>query len=309
MRKPGSASNSTVWSTLVLPQMIESPQEFEKSIIQIRKGFTRIEERGQNEERFLNLMYYLLGWMVGDAAKNFSANQPLARFELSLSRKHPENLNLGNFVMSCIEKLGIPCRRIADGLPRKRDSYGMYRWMSYFSEVFFWLHTACVGLHRDELTSYDPVRMDWLLSAAPEHRRRFVRGLADSDGTVNVRNRTVVITTEPNTAFVKALYNSLSYHALSHISRGVGYISITAGDAMELQVFNPEVETHRGRLLQKLATASTFQYRWPAWLESKVCGLLREGLDVGTIRDRLLIEDNTYVKLKTIKSKRLKMGK
>ncbi len=307
MRKPGSASNSTVWSTLVLPRIIEFPQEFEKSIVQIRRGFTGIEERGQNGKRFLNLMYYLLGWMVGDAGKNFSATHSWARFELSLSRKYPENLDLGNFVMSCIAKLGIPCGRIADGLSRKRDPNGMYRWMSYFSEVFFWLHTACVGLRQDELTSYDRVRMNWLLLAAPEHRRWFIRGLADSDATVNVRNRTVVITTEPNTAFIKTLYDSLNYHALSYISRGAGYVSITAGDAMELQIFNPEVETRRGRLLQQLAGAKTFQGRWPEWLGRKVNLLLREGLDISSIRNRILRENQTYIKLKTIKAKQLKM--
>jgi hypothetical protein len=145
----------------------------------------------------LNLMYYFLGWLVGDAGKNFSNKRPWARVELGLSRKHPQNLELGNFVMSCISLLGMTCGRIRDSSPRSRDPHGAYRWMSYFSEVFVWFHTACLGLDRDQLTSYDSVRMDWLLTASSDSIKWFLRGIADSDGTVNVRNKVVAITSEP----------------------------------------------------------------------------------------------------------------
>jgi hypothetical protein len=64
MKKPGSASNSTVWSTLVLPERIHSSIEFEQSTVKVRKAFTGTEEKGKEGQRFLNLMYYLLGFMV-----------------------------------------------------------------------------------------------------------------------------------------------------------------------------------------------------------------------------------------------------
>ncbi len=248
-------------------------------------------------------MHYLLGWIVGDAGKGFLLNRPLARLQLDLCRKHPENLQLGNFVMNCVLMLGIPCKRIADGPPRKREPHGLYRWQSYYSEAISWLFTACIGLHRQELTSYDPVRMDWLLAAPAEHRRWFLRGIADSDGSVNLRNRTTQITSAPNTRFFSALFSSLDVKALTYPSKGVGTISVSAKDAMNMQIFNPEVETHRNSLLQKLANARTFRSRWPGWLETKVSQLLREGLDASSIRDKLLFEDHTYVKLKTIKAR------
>jgi hypothetical protein len=308
MKKPGSASNSTVWSTLVLTKKIQTPLEFERSIVKVRRAFTGTEEQGKEGERFLNLMYYLLGFMVGDAGKNFSSKPTLARLELALCRKHPENLALGTFVFDCVLMLGIPCSRIADSQPKHREPHGTFRWQSFFSEVIVWLFTSCLGLRVDELTSYDPVRMSWLLSAAHEYRIWFLRGVADSDGGVNVRNRTVVITTEPNTVFFKALYDSLNIHAYVHKSKGVGYVTITAKDAMKLKIFNPEVETHRGRLLRRLANARTFQYKWPEWLETKVSRMLKEGFDISTIRNRILFEDDTYVKLKTIKLRRIKNG-
>lgn len=250
-------------------------------------------------------MYYLLGWMVGDLGKNFTKNQSLARLELDLSRKYPENLPLGSFVMTCISMIGIPCGRIADGPPRKRDRHGLYRWVSYFSEVVAWLHTACLGLQGSELTSYDPVKMKWMLTASREARIWFLRGVADSDGTVSMRNRTVVITSEPNTAFFKTLFKSLGLRAWTHTSRGFGCVTISATDAAKMRIFNPEIETHRGRLLKKLATARTFQRRWPNWLENKAASLQMSGLSPSAVRNRILFEDNTYVKLKTIKSKQV----
>ena len=155
MKRPGSASNSNVWARLSLPERIESSYEFQKSIGEVRKAFTGIEEHGDKEERFLNLMHYLLGWMVGDFGKNFSSKRPWARLQLDLCRKHPENLPLGNFVMNCVGILGVPYTRIADEPPREREPHGLYRWLSYFSEVFVWLFTSCMGLEHGELTSYD----------------------------------------------------------------------------------------------------------------------------------------------------------
>ena len=303
MRKPGSASNSVAWHTLSLSDRVSSPREFQESVLQIRKAYTKVEDKALEEERYLHLMYYLLAWMVGDAGKNFHRNRRWVRFELDLSRKYPENLPLGNFVMDCISMLGVSCGRIADGQPRRRDSHGLYRWMSYFSEVFFWLHTACLGLRHNELTSYNPVRMRWLLTASAEARTWFLRGIADSDGSVNIRNGTVDITTEPNTELIEALLTSLGANARIFVSKGVGVVTLPARDAFRLRIFNPEVETKRGRLLEKIANARTFQRRWPKWLDEKVNRLLEEGLDSRTIRNRVLWENDTYVKLRSIQSR------
>ena len=248
-------------------------------------------------------MYYLLGWLVGDTGKNFSRSHPWARIQLDLSRKYPQNLQLGTFVMNSVSLIGISCGRIADSPPRNRDSHGLYRWMSYFSEVFVWFHTACLGLAKNQLTSYDPVNMDWLLTASHVSILWFLRGVADSDGTVSIRNRTVEITSEPNANLFKNLFELLGVHSRIHRSKGVGYVTMSALEAARVCIFNPEIETHRGVLLNTLAGAQTFQARWPAWLEERVADLIHEGLDPRTIRNKLLFEDGTYVKLKTLKSK------
>ena len=256
--EPRSASNSNAWSTISLPAKVRYAVEFEASVILIRKALAGKVDNERRKGRFLNLMYYLLGWMVRDLGKNFSSKRPWARLRLDLCLKHPQNLLLGNFVMDCVKLLGVPCTRIADGARKTREPHGLHRWQSYFSSVILWLFTACLGLQQSELTSYDPVGMGWLLSASREHRIWFLRGLADSDGNVNIRNKTVEITTEPNTIFVAALCRSLEIHPLTRLSKGVGTVSMSVARAMRVQVFNPDVETHRGLLLRKLGRQEHF---------------------------------------------------
>ena len=248
-------------------------------------------------------MYYLLGWMVGDAGKTISARHRLARLQLNLCRGHEENLALGNFVMGCVTLLGIPWSRLVDKLPDESEPHGAFRWNTYFSEVFLWLHLACLGLLDTQLTSYHPVKMEWLLLASRENRLWFLRGVADSDGSVNIRNKSVTITSDPNARLIKALLAMLGTNPREYKYRGCSSISITVAAAHALRIFNPLVETHRGKLLKKLAEAHVFPYRWPSWLDCKVRRLFLEGLDPSSIRNRILDEDHVYVKLKTIKSK------
>lgn len=304
MRKPGSASLSDTWALTGLSlSKIRSPQEFEQALSRIRLASLGIQDESKAHSRFLQLMYYLLGWMVGDAGKGFHTNQKWARFQLELCRGHEENLILGNFVMECIDLLGIPWTRIADRPPHKGEPHGTFRWQSYYSEVFVWLHIACLGLARHESTTRDQVRMTWLLSSSPECRLWFLRGIADSDGSVSIRNRRVVITSEPNADFFRTLLVSLGVKTCVHRSRGIGYVSVLASDSEDMRIFNPEVETHRSKALHQLARAKAYQRHWPDWLETKVESLLQRGTDVSSVRNKLLFEDGIYVKLRTLKNK------
>lgn len=109
------------------------------------------------------------------------------------------------------------------------------------------------------------------------------------------------MTSEPNGRLFKSLFAKLGVHAGIYKSKGIDTVTIPVGEAARLQVFNPEIETHRNLLLGKLAGARTFPARWPAWLERKVLCLLADGYDLRTTRNKLLLEGNTYVTLKTLK--------
>jgi hypothetical protein len=248
-------------------------------------------------------MYYFLGWMVGDAGKTFSARHQWARFQLQLCRGHEENLALGNSVMDCITQLGVPWSRIVDALPNETEPHGAFKWNSYFSEVFLWFHVSCLGLAKTEVTSRHPVKMNWLLLAAPDRRLWFLRGIADSDGSVNIRNKMVTITSEPNVRLIKDLLASLNANPKEYWYRGGCGISITVAIANTLWIFSPLVDTHRGKLLRKLANARVFPRKWPEWLDLKVRRMILQGLDPSSIRNAVLEEDNVYVKLRSIKSR------
>jgi hypothetical protein len=66
---------------------------------------------------------------------------------------------------------------------------------------------------------------------------------------------------------------------------------------LKIDVFNPEVNTYRRKLLEKLVAASVYPRRWPSWLEEKVDRLGRLGLDKREICERILNENNTYIKM------------
>lgn len=142
--------------------------------------------------------------------------------------------------------------------------------------------------------------MVWLLSAPEERRLWFARGLADSDGDVHFKDKTVDITTEPNTSFVKALLTSLGCHVTVRSYRKASCTTITATDAARVMIFNPEVPTHRKKILAVLLGAATFERHWPTWLQEKVVRLLVSGLSTVEVRNRLLKEDNVFVKLHTL---------
>jgi hypothetical protein len=286
-----------------LPSRIHSHGEFADAILRVSYSPS---QTGDNRAHFAPLLkraYYLLGWLAGDAVKQFASRGPKARIGIALCKKHPENFPLGEYVSGCIKTLGIRTGRIADQSPSEREPHGAYRWLSSYSLVISWMKTGCLGLAREELTSYTAVRMDWLLSAPNEFRLWFLRGLADSDGTVNVRNKAVFIITSPNTDLVRKLLDSVGCHNTCGVSKGVGVVAISGYDAARIQIFNPEVATHRSKLLEKITNAATYQRHWPEWLEARVECLMRQGLDAKTTRDALLNEDQVYVKLKTLKQK------
>lgn len=133
----------------------------------------------------------------------------------------------------------------------------------------------------------------------------FLRGIADSDGDVDFRDRSVNITSQPNTEFFSKVLASVGVrNSTSHErKRNVGRVTISVPDAMKIRVFNPGVLAHRRGALERLAKAKTYQRHWPEWLKEKVEGLIREGKGVRMICETVLEEDNTFIKMHTVKRK------
>ncbi len=245
---------------------------------------------------------YLLGWMVGDFTKHFSPTNPgKMRVSLELTMKHLENLELGNYVSKSLNLIGVPCRRIKDSPVRERNPNPKFRWLSKWSTIITWMYLKGLGLDIHQRTSHDQVSMEWLLGAPSELRLWFIRGLADSDGSVNFRNNNVAVVTCPNSEFVKQLFQSLGVHALIGTSNGCGLVIIGTSDAARIGCFNPEVDTHRRKILIRLTEAKRFHRRWPAQLRMKVEELIAGGYSSTEIAHELFDENHIYVKTTSIK--------
>jgi hypothetical protein len=292
-------------SPLPLPIRLKSYRDFDKAVLRARQIYTGIDT-DVDRRRFLNLMYYLLGWFLGDLGKQFGNRELMtAGLNLTLTKRHPENQALGDFVFfECIQKLGIQARRQRDRKPDNSSPYGAYLWDCRRSPLFGWFHVVCLGLKWEERASRHPVKMDWILSAPLELRLWFIRGLADSDGDVHVSDKSVGITTSPNRDFINSLLKSVGCRTHVEISRRFDKVVIALNQAVRIKMFNPEILTHRRKILEKLASAKTFPRHWPRWLQEKVTKLLSSGQDVKEVRNKILDEDNVFVRLRTLQKKK-----
>jgi hypothetical protein len=181
-------------TTLVsAPSVVSKHRQFDATLLEIRKTLVGTPP-STNRTQFLSSMYYVLGWCVGDFGKDHGSERRLsARIALQLTKKHPENLALGEHVVQCIRMVGIRCRRYGDRPITSSNPNESFFWKSAFSSVIGWLHTSALGLAWEERTTSHPVKMDWMLLAPVKFRLWFLRGIADSDGNVNLRNKIVQI--------------------------------------------------------------------------------------------------------------------
>jgi hypothetical protein len=284
------------------PLIVKSHRQFEVTILRMREALTGAPAADRNQ--FLCSMYYLSGWCVGDFGKDYGPEHLLsARFVFQLTKKHPENLALGDHVAQCVRMLGIACRRYGDRPITSNNPNGSFFWKSTFSPVVGWMHAAALGLTWRERTTLHPVKMEWMFGAPRKFRLWFLRGIADSDATVNLRNKVVEIISSPNTYFFGDLFTSLGIKNVIRFSNGYGYVAVDAPAAARIRIFSPAVPTHRRKMLEKLVSAKTFHPHWPAWLEDLVQALIVKGLPAPEIRNRLLDDHNVYVKIHTIKRK------
>jgi len=129
-----------------VPAKVHSHEEFAETILSLWRFASEKMPSLDEEFAFLCSMYYLLGWMVGDAGKGMgSRRRHTVRIRYELSKKHPENLELGNYVKQVIQNLGVWCERMADGPARRHKPLESYYWDSHYSPIFGWMFTACLG--------------------------------------------------------------------------------------------------------------------------------------------------------------------
>jgi len=204
------------------------------------------------ESMRVEMFGYLLGILVGDAGKRGGRLQRVSsmNIDLQLIKSQSSNENLGEFVCCCCGLFGLRMHRIKDKPPSGEQLRGLapsyaFRWTSVRSPVIGWMFHVCLGLNWNQTTSIDPIKMDWMMESAQSFRKRFVQGLADSDGTA--RPYSVEIASMPNAEFVTDVLRSLGMaSAYTRFENGWPTRSIVKmKDASALPMFNEFTSGYR----------------------------------------------------------------
>jgi len=242
-----------------VPAQIGSYSDIVQVVGQLRpldSTYTRAQSFGLDrpsvETMRLELFAYLLGFMLGDASKLGGEQERFtsANLDLQLSLGKKSNLRLGEFVCLCTNALGLGMERKADKQPTGDSKFaqvpvGAFRWNSERSPLLAWAKNVCLGLQNDEITSIDPVHMEWVLETPRMFRIRFIQALADSDATVKPYE--VIITSVPNADFTTRVLKSVgmtSAHTIHEKGRPLRTM-VSRREARKLPIFNEFAKGYR----------------------------------------------------------------
>lgn len=223
-----------------IKEVVNQLQPLPNSIKKIVKFFDVTDE----ERLKLEIFAYVLGFVVGDFGKqkNKKNKRILSRkLSLKLTKRVPTNLLLGEFVTECVKALGIMMKRYKDQVDRCTNTVRFY-WESQASIFLNWVFQVCLGLKENETTTLTPVRMDWLCDTPQFFIKRFIQGLGDSDGQVNMQSDCCNIASYPNTGFLKTLIESLGVKTRIDDTPDGKIISMTPKDANKIPPFFPNEE-------------------------------------------------------------------
>lgn len=244
----------------------------------------------RNEERVFSrefLFGFLTGMIIGDAAKSKIGNWH-RHLGLVLSKKYSTNERIGQFTCLCSQGIGLRMHRVSDQPKPEHKPHGFYEWISQASPLVDWIFNVCLGLKDGERTTYDAVRMDWVLDSPEDFRQGLVQGIAESDGSVSVASQTVEFWIGPNWDFFKGVL--LSFGVKSFRNREA--LSVTKNQISNLSrvpPFSPFLRTARFMRFEKLSRARHVGHgkRVPAEIRAFIMEN-RVGLSVPQLSEQVL---------------------
>ncbi|MDG6989874.1 MAG: hypothetical protein JRM99_00430 [Nitrososphaerota archaeon] len=196
---------------------------------------------------------FLIGMIIGDAAKSRAKNWH-RHLGLVLSKKYRTNKRIGDFTCFCARDVGLRMHSVADQPKKGRKPHGFYEWVSQASPLVDWIFNVVLGLKDGERTTYDAVRMGWVVESPVDFRRGLIQGIAESDGSVSIASQTVEFWIGPNWEFFKAVLLTFGVRGFQNREA----LSVTKSQIAKLGVippFSPLLKTVRYRRFEKLFTA------------------------------------------------------
>lgn len=208
-------------------------------------GYKNSEE--VSKER-IGLFGFFLGAAIGDAGKHRKGESKFVSkvITMELSKAKPNSFRFGEFTtLGAQVSLGLEMHRIADGLSSEHrfSKAETYRWISPASPLVSWVHHDCLGLGMEELTTYDPLKMDWLVDAPTGFKTSVFQGISESDGWVDAGADTVCIVSSPNTRLFTAVLESLGVRSRVDQQELVQIIRVPTEDAIKLPMFSARVNS------------------------------------------------------------------
>jgi hypothetical protein len=204
------------------------------------------------------MLGFLVGMVIGDSAKSRSENWH-RHLGIVLSKKYVTNEKIGRFTCLCAQSMGLRMHRVSDQPKPGHKPYGFYQWVSQASPLVDWIFNVCLGLKDGERTTYDAVRMDWVLESPLDFRVGLVQGIAESDGSVSIASQTVEFWIGPNWDFFKGVL--LTFGVKSFQNREA--LSVTKTQVVKLgsiPAFSPVLKTVRYLRFLKLVNAKHIQH-------------------------------------------------
>jgi hypothetical protein len=226
---------------------------------------------GSMEELLLektNLFGFVLGVMLGDAGKPIKGQSrfPSMTISLTLSMGKRNGLRFGQYTELCTNaSLGLAMHRIADA-PSSDGRYTddeCYRWISPASPLIGWVFHVCMGLKEGERTTYDPLRMDWILRAPKEFQISFLQGVSESDGWVDAGADRAMFVSSPNEKLFGTMLSNMGIRYKLNYQRSVTTIRIRTESGLSMPIFNRRLGSNYYDNLFTMGTAKRFPPRRP----------------------------------------------
>jgi hypothetical protein len=236
------------------------------------------------------LFGFLVGILMGDAAKTKSKMGSAHRhIGLVLSQKYETNILIGEFAALCARSIGLRMHRTEDLLKTANKPNGFFEWVSQASPLIDWLYNVALGLRDDELTTYNPVRADWMLLAPRDFRIGLIQGIAESDGSVNVASQIVEFWVDPHRDLLRRVLAMEGLRAFNN-RQALSLSKTQAINSFAVPIFNPYLKTVRYKRHEMMATARRLgrEDRLPEDLREEIMKLRSQGFSVPEIIGKIV---------------------
>ncbi len=242
---------------------------------------------------------FIMGMMAGDVGK---LSHDRDRLDLQLTKNSTTNKYLGEFFCTCLRKLGLRVSKIKDVTPI-HNTKGRFRWISQSSPFFQWIYNAVLGLKNEELTTYNSLRMEWILNTPLHIKKRFLQGIFESDGSVLYDCR-ITCAVHPNVMLIQNILKD--FDIKSYVVNDDGFKVLKIEGLSNLVkshkiLFCEEIKTKRYRILDRIVGAeNNNNKRTPDSIKTLVKSLHRKGFKGYQISKYLLLKHNYVLSRRTI---------